>query len=77
MNKIYQTNQMLKYIFIAVATLIVIISTFFTNRLANRLSTEETKKIEIWAEATRQLILSEEADMNFLLSIIEGNTTIR
>ncbi len=76
MNKIYQTNQMLKYIFIAVATLIVIISTFFTNRLANRLSTEETKKIEIWAEATRQLILSEEADMNFLLSIIEGNTTI-
>lgn len=77
MNKIYQTNQLLKFIFIGIAILIVITSTIFTNRLVKKLSVEETKKIEIWAEATRQLVLADEnTDMNFLLGIIEGNTTI-
>ncbi|MHB9140247.1 MAG: sensor histidine kinase [Paludibacter sp.] len=77
MNKIYQTNQILKFIFIGIAILIVITSTIFTNRLVKKLSIEETKKIEIWAEATRQLVLADEnTDMNFLLEIIEGNTTI-
>ena len=57
--------------------LIVLASTIFTNRLASKLSVEEQKKIEIWAEATRQLILADETtDMNFILKIIEGNTTI-
>lgn len=77
MNKIYQTNQILKYVFSVVAMLIVIISTVFTNRLAENLAIEETKKIEIWAEATKQLIFADDdTDVNFLLNIIEGNTTI-
>jgi signal transduction histidine kinase len=77
MKKIYQTNQLLKFIFIAVAAIIVVVSTIFTNRLAEKLSVEETKKVEIWAEATRQLLLADEStDVNFLLNIIEGNTTI-
>lgn len=77
MNKVYQTNQILKFIFIVGAMLIVLASTIFTNRLAGKLSIEEQKKIEIWAEATRQLILADETtDMNFILKIIEGNTTI-
>ena len=77
MNKVYQTNQILKFIFIVGAMLIVLASTIFTNRLAGKLSVEEQKKIEIWAEATRQLILADETtDMNFILKIIEGNTTI-
>lgn len=77
MNKVHQTNQILKFIFIVGAMLIVLASTIFTNRLAGKLSVEEQKKIEIWAEATRQLILADETtDMNFILKIIEGNTTI-
>lgn len=77
MKKIYQTNQLLKFIFIAIAVIIVVVSTIFTNRLAEKLSVEETKKVEIWAEATRQLLLADEnTDVNFLLNIIEGNTTI-
>jgi len=77
MNKVYQTNQIMKIIFVVGAMLIVLASTIFTNRLAGKLSIEEQKKIEIWAEATRQLILADETtDMNFILNIIEGNTTI-
>lgn len=77
MNKVYQTNQILKFSFIVGAMLIVLASTIFTNRLAGKLSVEEQKKIEIWAKKLRQLILADETtDMNFILKIIEGNTTI-
>ena len=66
-----------KLIFIIAGVAIVATSTLFTNRLANNLAEEEKKKIQIWAEATRQLVTSEN-DMftEFMLSIIEGNTTI-
>lgn len=77
MNKSYQSNQTLKIVFIVITIAIVLTSTFFTNRLTRKLSEEETKKIEIWAEATRQLILADETtNINFLLNIIQGNTTI-
>ncbi len=77
MNRIYQTNQILKLVFIAVAALIVVASVFFTNSLSRKLATEEKKKIEIWADATRQLILADEnTNVDFLLNIIEDNTTI-
>jgi len=56
---------------------IILISTLFTNRLAGKLALEEQKKIEIWAEATRQLVLPDGAsNIEFTLSIIEDNTTI-
>lgn len=76
-NKLYELSQRLKLIFILVAIAIVSVSMLFTNRLAKTLATEERKKVEIWAEATRQLVQSnDETNFNFLLSIIEGNTTI-
>ena len=66
-----------KLIFILMGGAIVALSTLFSNRLANKLAQEEEKKIQIWAEATRQLvILEDDTFINFMLSIIEGNTTI-
>ncbi len=77
MNKSYQKNQILRFIFIAVALVIVVASTIFTNGLAKALSIEERKKIETWAEATKQLnTSSESADLNFILKILQDNTTI-
>lgn len=76
-NKLYEITQRLKLIFIIVAIAIVLVSTLFTNKLAKSLAAEEQKKVMIWAEATHQLILSDEAtDINFLMNIIEGNTSI-
>ena len=43
MRKIYQINQLLKYIFIGTAVIIVVVSAVFTNQLAEKLSVEETK----------------------------------
>ncbi len=77
MNNLYKNKRIIKIIFITIAIFILLITTIFTNRLAHQLSIEETKKIEIWSEATRQLILADEqTDISFLLTIIENNTTI-
>jgi two-component system, sporulation sensor kinase D len=66
-----------RFIFILVALGIIITSTFFTNQLAHSLASEEQKKVEIWAEATREMILADEnANIEFILSIIETNTSI-
>lgn len=67
----------MRYLFILIALVIAVVSVLFTNRLAGRLAHEEQKKIEIWAEATRQFILADgNTDIDFVSSIIEGNTTI-
>ena len=60
-----------------IAMFIVAISVLFTNNLSRALQVEEQKNMAIWAEATQQLILADEnADIDFVSSIIEGNTTI-
>ncbi len=76
-NKLYEIAQRLKLVFILIAIAIVLVSTLFTNRLAKSLAAEEQKKIEIWAEATRQFIVADEnTNINFISTIIEGNTSI-
>jgi signal transduction histidine kinase len=58
-------------VFIAVASLVV------SNLLTRDLYEEEHKKMEIWAEAMRTLNYEDEnAGMNLVLKVIEGNTTI-
>ncbi len=76
-SKIFELSRHFKLVFIVIGAAIVIVSTLFTNKLAKSLAFEEQKKIEIWAEATRQFILADEnTNIDFILSIIEGNTTI-
>jgi hypothetical protein len=49
----------------------------YTNNLFNKVKAEERKRIEIWAEASRMLTISESsADLNFYLKILDNNTTI-
>ncbi|MFA6580894.1 MAG: HAMP domain-containing sensor histidine kinase [Paludibacter sp.] len=77
MNKLYEISQRMKLLFILVSIAIILISTLFTNRLTKSLGAEERKKVEIWAEATRQLIQSnDQTNISFSLNIIEANTTI-
>lgn len=64
-------------IVICVSLIIVILSVAFTTSLTRKLALEEQRKMEIWAEATRQFILADEnTDIDFVTSIIEGNNTI-
>ncbi len=70
-------NARIRTIFLLAALLIVVVSVLFTNNLANQLANEEQKKMQIWADATRQFILADaNTDIDFVSSIIENNTTI-
>lgn len=60
-----------------ISLLIVIISVLFTNNLARRLAEEEQKKVEMWVEATRSMILApEDADLSLELFVLQSNTSI-
>jgi hypothetical protein len=78
-NSIYDSRQRLKVVFVFVALLIAITSVVISNGLIKDLAEEERQKMEVWAEANRVMASqSEEAniDMNLILKILEGNTTI-
>ena len=71
------SNRQIGTIVLVIAMCIVAISVLFTNKLARQLQDEEQKNMSIWADATRQLILADDdADIDFVSSIIEKNTTI-
>ena len=71
------SNRQIGSLVLVIAMIIVAISVLFTNNLARSLQQEEQKNMAVWAEATRQLILAaDDADIDFVSSIIEGNTTI-
>lgn len=91
-----------KWIFLLVSAIVVAAFLIFSNRLVKELSERERERMEIWADATKEIVRQFDrfeseaeisadstgvevefvdeavpvADMEFLLSIIEGNTTI-
>ncbi len=67
----------LRLTFIAIASIIALVSLFFTNKLVDQLANEERQKIEIWADATRLVAHAEGgADLTLIMHVLEGNTTI-
>ena len=74
--KNWLSNNLYTFI-LTILLVIVVLSVSFTTRLANKFAEEEYRKIELWAEATRQLIMADENDnIDLILSVMEGNTTI-
>lgn len=53
-------------------------SLWYTHRLVNKLQEEERKKVELWAEATRQVsdVNTDPGDISFALSVLTNNTTV-
>ena len=60
------------------AVIIGSFSTLYTKHLVDELKLEEKKKIELWAEATRQLVQSDnnEGSINLTLEVLKNNTTV-
>ena len=77
MNSLYDSRQLLKYLFIVADVVIAIASVFVSDLLIKDLAREERQKIEVWAEATRVLTSEDPSlNMNLILQIIQGNTAI-
>ncbi len=72
---IYKKKQLWKVCLLIGAFLIAISSLLYTNSLVERLAKEESKKVELIAEATRRLI-SESGDITFYHNIILRNSTV-
>lgn len=63
-----------KLIIVASALTIIVSSLLFTNNVAENIAEAEKQKIQVWAEATEQLLKEDYSDLAFF--IIEQNNTI-
>ncbi|MFT4071352.1 MAG: HAMP domain-containing sensor histidine kinase [Dysgonamonadaceae bacterium] len=74
---LYDNKGLFKYIFFLIAILIAGVSLIISNFLIKDLANEERKKMELWAEATKDFSNSNaNTDLNIILQILKGNTTI-
>jgi nitrogen-specific signal transduction histidine kinase len=73
----YQIKRYYKLALLVFAFAIGFISLWYTNRLVNNLAEEERQKARIWADATERLASTScTEDIDFLLSVVQANTTI-
>ena len=73
----FELKRFVKIILLLLAVLISIFTLFLSQKLVSKIAAEETKKMQIWADAEH--ILSDpnsEGDLGFHLTIIQSNTTI-
>ncbi len=77
-SDIYTSRSILKYVFIIFSIVIATASIFIIQVLVERLAAEERARMELWADATRELIRTDnpESDLSFVQKVIESNHTI-
>lgn len=75
---IYTKKQKWKLVLLVVAAVIGVSTFIITNNLAQKLSIEERKKVELWALGMRQLstLSNEDKDYTFILEVIKNNETV-
>lgn len=74
---IYDKKETLKYVLVAIAVVIAVVFYGLSTKLVSVLEDEEQAKMELWAEATREISLADiNADISFLRRVIGENTTI-
>ena len=74
---IYSNKQRWKLVLSLLAIIISVASLFITSRLVKELKNEERKKIETWAQATKQLVsASSQGNFSLAIKVISENTNI-
>lgn len=74
---VYDKKDTLKYILVGVAIIIAVSFYALSSKLVSVLEDEEKAKVELWAEATREISLADiNTDISFLRRVIGANTTI-
>jgi len=73
----YSQKQKWKLSLFFIAIVIGVASLWYTNVLVNKLSKQERKKAELWAEATKQLERADfNEDISFVVKILQDNETV-
>ena len=74
---IYDKKDTLKYVLVVVAIIIAVSFYGLSTKLVSVLGNEEQAKMELWAEATREISVADiNTDISFLRRVIGENTTI-
>jgi anti-sigma regulatory factor (Ser/Thr protein kinase) len=74
---IYHNKTLWKFFLLLFAVLIGMGSLIYTENLVRKLKIEERKNVELWAEATSLISLSDSSqNIDFLFSIIDNNNTV-
>ena len=77
LRDIYDSRRIYKVAFVAISLVLVAVFLIISNNLARDLAEQERLRMEIWADATKELASpTGEGDVDFLLSIIESNHNI-
>ncbi len=91
LRNIYDSRRIWKVVFLAISLVLVALFLYISNNLVKDLAEQERERMEIWANATRELatmgsggevddegnpIGTSATDVDFLLSIIEANHNI-
>ena len=75
--ELYNHKNRWKILLLVVAVLIAIATLWYTETFIKQIRAEETKRVEIWAEATRLLATSDNgSQLDLALKVIQLNTTI-
>jgi signal transduction histidine kinase len=75
---IYTQKQRWKLLLMVAAFFIGAASLWYTNRLVQQLSEEERKKVELWAQGTRELatMTDDGGPIGFIFEVITNNNTV-
>lgn len=76
LRNIYDSRRIWKMVLLAVSLVLVGVFIYISNRLVKDLAMQERERMEIWADATRELTTSTDTDVDFLFRIIRGNRNI-
>ena len=76
LRNIYDSRRIWKVVFLAISLLLVALFLYISNNLVKDLAEQERERMEIWADATRELTTSTDTDVDFLFRIIHGNRNI-
>ena len=89
LRNIYDSRRIWKVVFIVISLMLVALFLYISNNLVKDLAQQERERMEIWANATRELTMGVNneldengnpigtgTDVDFLLSIIEANHNI-
>ncbi len=76
LRSIYDSRRIWKMALLAVSLVLLGVFIYISNRLVKDLAKQERERMEIWADATRELTTSTDTDVDFLFRIIQGNRNI-
>lgn len=76
LRNIYDSRRIWKMVLLAVSLILVAVFIYFSNTLVKDLAKQERERMEIWADATRELTTLTDTDVDFLFRIIRGNKNI-